>query len=452
MSSHKIMTVVAISGTLAAVAVAYAVFPSYAPVQEPSGAPPDADARPTPAPDPAEPATLTPGPSGAPYSDPKTTHGAVARHNMFAVDMYRQIAADPDQKGKNVFFSPFSMYMAFSFLYEGARGETASQMERVFGFYSDDKVRHEHVARTMSSINRDDPHATLETANALWLRDTFVPYDTYTGIVRDTYLADIEALDFNDGESSANRINDWAANKTHDKITKVIDEKSFTPLTMAVLNNAIYFKGTWVTQFDPDDTKEDTFWKDGNTAEKADFMRSHALFNYTESNGVQVLKMPYEGDRLSMLVVLPSERNGISQLEETISAEMIDTWRQRLQPTEVAVSMPKFKAATDYALNDYLKNLGMPSAFNPIGANFSGIVDLSTLPGSLYVSAAYQNAFVDVNEEGTEAAAVTTIIIATESAAPRPVQFTADRPFIFAIQDDESGTLLFMGRFSAPGA
>ena len=387
----------------------------------------------------------------SPYVDPTTSHEAIMRHNVFAIDMYKQIAADPDEKDANVFFSPFSIYMAFSFLYEGARAETATEMERVFGFYSDTESRHKHVSQTISSINRDDSHATLETANALWLDMGFVPYDTYTNIVRNTYLADIETLDFyDDVEGSIERINGWAADKTNDKITEIVTEKTFVPYPpAAILNNAIYFKGTWVKQFDPNSTQTKEFWKTDTAKNATEFMHNQAFFNYTESDGVQVLQMPYEGDRLSMLVFLPSEKNGILQLEQTISAETISAWRQQLQPTDIIVSMPKFKAETDYSLVQYLKNLGMPLAFDKKLANFSGIIDLATLDGNLYVSDAYQNAFVDVNEEGTEAAAVTTIVLKIEGAA-QPVKFTANHPFIFTIQDDETGTILFLGRISDP--
>lgn len=440
------VAIVTVFVVAAAVAAASVGLTPNAPAQDATGAPQQAE---IPAAQTVEPPVPAQAPSGTPYSDPATPREAIMRHNAFAIDMYRQMAGDPDQREVNIFFSPFSMYMAFSFLYEGARAETAAEMESVFGFYSDEKARHEHVARTISSINRDDSHATLETANALWPAKWFVPYDTYTDIVRDIYLADIETLDFaGDSNGSADRINGWAADKTNDKITKVVEASDLSPLTVAVLNNAIYFKGTWVTQFDPNSTRTDIFWKNDTATAETDFMQNHDLFNYTESDGVQVLQMPYEGDRLSMLIFLPSERNSIEQLEKTISEETIDAWRQQLYPAEVIVSMPKFNVKTHYQLVPYLVNLGMSSAFDPNSADFSGMADL-TMTGGLFVSSALQDAFVDVNEEGTEAAAVTTIMIMTEEARPEPVRFTADHPFIFVIQDDESGTILFMGRFSA---
>ncbi len=443
------LAVAIVTVSVVVVAVAYVGLTLNAPVQDDPGALQQAE---IPAAQTTEPPVPTHAPSDTPYSDPATPREATMRHNAFAIDMYNQIAGDPDHKEETIFFSPFSMYMAFSFLYEGARAETAAEMERMFGFYSNVEARHEHVVQTISSINRDDPNATLETANALWPANWFVPYDTYTDVVRDVYLADIETLDFaGDPKGSAERINGWAADKTDDKITEVVEASDLGPLTVAVLNNAIYFKGTWVTQFDPNSTGTDTFWKNDTATAEIDFMQNHDFFNYVESDGVEVLQMPYEGDRLSMLVFLPSERNTIEQLEKTISAEKIDAWRQQLHPAEVIVLMPKFKAETHYPLGTYLSNLGIPRVFDPNSADFSGMADLA-MTGNLFVSSAFQDAFVDINEEGTEAAAVTTIMIMTEGERPEPVRFTADHPFIFVIQDDESGTILFIGRFSASDA
>ena len=217
-----------------------------------------------------------------------------------------------------------------------------------------------------------------------------------------------------------------------------------------VINNAIYFKGTWLTQFLPENTKESDFWISETNNVTTNFMNMQDYFNYTKSDGAQVLKMPYEGDRLSMLVILPDERHGIKQLEENLSAEQIEKWKQELRPTDVVLSMPKFKMNTNYDLVPPLKDLGIYNVFNPKSSNLSGIAD--TVGNGLFVTGASQAAFVDVNEEGTEAAAVTTIIGGITSVPPPPEYFIADHPFIFLIQDDESGTILFMGRMHDPTA
>ncbi len=240
-------------------------------------------------------------------------------------------------------------------------------------------------------------------------------------------------------------INDWASEKTNGKIADVIDAGSLADALM-VITNAIYFKGTWVSHFDPKETRPLDFKTNSTVSIKTDFMNMVDTLNYAHMDGVQVLKMPYKGDRLSMLVILPEDTDGISALEGRLSVELLEEWRQSLSPVRVIVSIPKFTMSTHYDLNEPLIDLGMPDAFSKGTANFQGIFPHS------FIGLATQDAFVDVNEEGTEAAAVTTGI-GLESSPPYSLntpRFIADHPFLFMIQDDESGTILFMGRLSSP--
>ena len=354
-------------------------------------------------------------------------------NNAFAFDFYRQIA---DGEG-NHFFSPASMHAAFSVLYEGVKGETAEQLRGVFGMAEDDAARHQAASDTMSSLNREDPHATLEMANSLWLAEGLVPHARYVEIVRGTYTADIETVDFADSIVAADRINGWAAEKTHDKIPKVLEPEDLKN-ALAVILNAIYFKGTWVTQFDPEDTQPRDF-DTGNGTVIAEMMHADATFGYAEYDGAQILRMSYVGDRLSMLVVLPSGRDGMAALEESLTAEMLEGWQQSAHDTYITVSIPKFETKTHYDLIPKLKDLGITLIFE--GGDFSGISD-----SGMFVAKATQDAYVNVNEEGTEAAAVTALVM-DETAPPT---FIADRPFLFFIQDDESGTILFMGKIVDP--
>ena len=356
-------------------------------------------------------------------------------NNAFAFDFYRQIA---DGEG-NHFFSPASMHAAFSVLYEGVKGETAEQLRDVFGIAEDDAARHQAVSDTMSSLNREDPHATLEMANSLWLAEILVPHARYVEIVRGTYTADIETVDFADSIVAADRINGWAAEKTYDKIPEVLKPKDLKN-ALAVILNAIYFKGTWVTQFDPEDTLPRDF-DTGNGTVVAEMMHADATFGYAEYDGAQILRMPYVGDRLSMLVVLPSGRDGMEALEESLTVEMLEGWQQSVYDTYITVSIPKFETKTHYDLIPELMDLGITLIFG--GGDFSGISD-----SDMSVATATQDAYVNVNEEGTEAAAVTALVM-IETAPPT---FIADRPFLFFIQDDESGTILFMGKIVDPTA
>jgi len=375
---------------------------------------------------------------------PAIPPGTAAANNEFAVDMYRQLSGGEG----NVFFSPVSMYAAFSMLYEGARGDTASQIRDAFGFKPEDAARHEAAAHLMASLNRDDGHSVLEMANSLWIARGFHIHDSYVDVVRDTYLADTERIDFADesDQGAVKRINGWADERTRGKIPEVVSQKDFETETVAALLNAVYFKGTWVTQFPPEDTSESKFWKNATDGTDADFMNVLGTFGYGVNDGVQVLRMPYQGDRLSMLVILPTERGGIGQLEGRLSADLLREWRDTLQETDVEVSFPKFEAKTRYDLKKSLPPLGVVDVFGP--ADLSGMASVPI--GKLYVSKAVHDAYVQVNEEGTEAAAVTTIIIVAEAETPQPPSFVADRPFLFMIQDDESGTVLFMGRVSDP--
>ena len=381
---------------------------------------------------------------GAVYLDMQGEHSAIpdsvaSANNGFAVDFYREVSA----KDGNIFFSPTSMYMAFSMLYEGARGETADQMLDVFGFEPDAEIRHNATAHTLSSLNRQDPHAELAMANSVWLY-RFEPPPSYSDIVRDTYLADIEEYDT--PKDGVMKINAWASDKTRGKITEVVKPDDLVMDNGMVLANAVYFKGTWVTQFPEEETRESDFWLDPERSVKADLMNVYGNFSYAQADGVQALKLPYKGDRLSMLVLLPSERGGISALEDAISAESVLEWQQAVVERDVIVSMPKFKMELKYSLKEPLQDLGMADAFDPRLADLSGIAPF------LFVKDATHKTYTDVNEEGTEAAAVTVIVTAFISQPPPPPRFIADHPFIFIIQDDESGAILFMGRLSDPTA
>ena len=365
-------------------------------------------------------------------------------NNGFAVDFYKQVS-DND---KNIFFSPASIYVVFSMLYEGAGGDSAEQIQTAFGFDPDEQTRHNATAHTMSSISRYDPHSTLELANSMWLADWLAPYDSYVNTIRGTYLADIERVDFKDSQGSTDRINSWAYEKTREKIKKILAPEDVNHLTALVLANAIYFKGTWVTQFPEENTRESEFWKDGTQSVRTDFMNVVSMFDHTQQDGVQALRLPYKGDRLSMLVILPADRDGMDPLQETLSADLIQKWNKDMLQTDVRVSMPKFRMETHYDVADSLTRLGVTDVFDPHKANLSGIADVSDR--KMFVSKSVQKAFVDVNEEGTEAAAVTAVVGTMISAPPPPVPFIADRPFVFIIQDDESGAILFMGRVTDP--
>ena len=301
----------------------------------------------------------------------------------------------------------------------------------------------------ISYINADNEHAILELANSLWIKTEPRVYDSYVDVMQNTYLADFERVNFTDksDNGAVSKINSWAENKTHGKIPKVLKQKDVDHLTLAVLLNAIYFKGIWLTQFSEEDTHKSTFYS-GDQEIEAEFMSMANTLEYVSLDSVEILKMPYKGDRLSMLVVLPSEQDGLESLQESLMLEDLRDWQQSLVVQDVIqVKIPKFEAKTSYDLKPLLKSLGVVDVFEPKLADLTGI---APTPPNAYVSKAFHDAYVKVNEEGTEAAAVTTIVVSDELADSAPPSFIADRPFMFVIQDDASGTILFMGSILDP--
>ena len=368
--------------------------------------------------------------------------------NEFAFDLYRAISADEKEVGKNLFFSPISIHTAFSVLYEGARGNTAQQLLDAFRFEPDRGARHEAVSSAAASIGRGDGRSELSLASALWPAEWFAPYDSYLEAARGAYGATVDTVDFTDEADAVPRINAWASDNTNGKIEKVISQKDVNDHTAMVITNAIYFKGTWTTLFPDGATGPDTFTREDGSTTLADFMEVTAEFDYAVYDGYQVLRMPYKGDRLSMLVILPGDPDGLGRLAEGLSTAALDGWIAGMEHREVRVVMPKFEIKTNYDLKSILGSMGVADAFDEELADLTSIGD--SKKGRLYVDKASHDAYVSVDEKGTEAAAVTTDIIEAVEAQPRPPAFVADRPFLFIIHDSETGAILFMGRLADP--
>lgn len=360
----------------------------------------------------------------------------VNANNQFAIDFYSQVTAD---KQENVFFSPWSISTAFAIAYEGARGNTADEMSDAFGFPKDEEERRTAFAAIHEDLNQKDARYKLNIANALWLAPDFEPFQEYVNTAKTYYDSEVETVNLvGDG---IDIINDWVKTKTEDKIEEILVPGSLTAQTRMVITNAIYFNGTWVMPFEEDRTSEQDFIVNAKKTVTVPMMSQTLFFNYTKNDQLFILELPYEGDRLSMLILLPNEIDGITSLEESLTAEKISEWKNDLFERKLQVQMPKFTMETDYDLIPGLKNLGINDAFGP--ADFSGISN-----SGLYITKAIHKAFVDVNEKGTEAAAATAIVM-DESAPPT---FRADHPFIFIIQDNETGIILFIGKVVDPTA
>jgi serine protease inhibitor len=363
----------------------------------------------------------------------------VTSNNAFGFDMFRTInKGEPGDK--NVFISPLSISLALAMTYNGADGDTKTEMQNTLRFpdLSADEINGYFQKLTSTLLNLD-PTVKLGIANSIWYRDDFSVLPDFISINQSYYNAEVKALDFND-KASVGKINGWVAEKTNDKIKKVIDDIS--PDMVMFLINAIYFKGEWKYDFNKDLTREGPFNLSASEQSTVPFMHQEGTFDYYSNDSLQLMEMPYGQGNFSMVVLLPKQGYSVSALADNLTPEMWNGWLADTARANVAVTLPKFKFEYERTLNADLMALGMVKAFGP--ADFSKINPTA----DLYISFVKHNSFVDVNEEGTEAAAVTVVGIVETSMPPGPVYipFTADRPFIFAIRETTTNTILFMGK------
>ncbi|WP_332450435.1 serpin family protein [Methanoculleus sp.] len=380
--------------------------------------------------------------------------GSVAGgNNLFAFDLYRQIAGDPASAGKNIFFSPYSISSALAITYEGARGTTADEIGAALHLPANNTLRREGFAAIDAGLNRGDSNYTLRTANALWAEETHPFLPEYIEVAARWYGANVTNLDFiGNPDGSRQTINRWVERATEEKIRDLLPVGSIDSLTRLVITNAIYFKGTWAEQFDANETRDAEFRVGPNETVQIRMMQrtgEDAIFGYTETEILQALELPYahgDGTELSMLVLLPKGDN-LTTVEKSLDAETVENLRESLVRERVKVFFPKFTLETEYSLPPTLAAMGMPTAF-------TGNADLSGMDGTknLFVSDVVHKAFVDVNEEGTEAAAATGVVVNLVSMPLEETTsvFRADHPFVFMIVEKDSGTVLFAGRVVNP--
>jgi serpin B len=383
-------------------------------------------------------------------NNPLSTEGlsnVVDANNKFAIDLYSKYKTNDG----NVFFSPYSISTALAMTYEGARGQTAEEMQKVFYFPEDSNTMRNGYANLYAEINKPGKKYKLSAANALWAENDFQFLDEYFNVVDQYYNGKVTNLNFKqDSEGSRVTINNWVEDKTNDKIKDLIPSGLITPMTRLVLTNAVYFKGEWVKQFNKDDTIERDFTTDSNNVVKAFMMQrtdDESIYNYGENNILQILEMPYSGDDLSMLIILPKDNN-LEDVEKAFTTDKLSDWKDELKEQRVNVLLPSFKFETKYFMAEDLAEMGMPTAFGN-AADFSGM----TGKMDLAISQVIHQAFVEVNEEGTEAAAATAVIMretSTGLGGPTIPVFNANHPFIFIIQQKDTGNILFMGRVSNP--
>jgi serpin B len=371
----------------------------------------------------------------------------VKANNMFALDLYSRLK---QEENGNLFFSPWSISSAMVMTYEGARGQTADEMVSVLHFPKDNSLRRSSFAKITNGINKGSEKYILKTANALWLQKEYPFLEEYKKVVHTYYLGTIENIDFANPAAASSRINAWVSENTNDKIKQIVDANGFNQYTKAALTNAIYFKGKWVHPFKKSDTKPQDFTLDSGEITKVPMMslkgKEDLYFKYMETEGLQMLELPYQGDEIAMLVLLP--RGKIADLESILTEEKLHEWRSTMKSRKyITIKMPKYTFETSYSLKEYLQRLGMHAPFT------DGVADFSGMDGTkqLFIDKVLHKAYVDVNEEGTEAAAATYVgMQLTSLSLHKYINFIADHPFLFIIQEKKTGNILFIGRVMDP--
>jgi serpin B len=383
--------------------------------------------------------------------------------NGFGADLYPRLAGK--EKG-SLFLSPFSIETALAMTGAGARGKTLDEMEKVLHLPKDPHAGLGELAARLSGPVIREPRAyplqgplpkgvdpvpgkrpyELSVANAIWAQKGFPWEKAFLTLTRTHYGAGTVEVDFAESEAARERINAWVEKETREKIKELIGPGVITSLTRMVLANAIYFKSTWQHRFDKKHTKDAPFTRADGTTADVPLMALTGTLNSGKAHfggrPVEVLELPYAGKELSMLVFLPEKGR---EFERLASVHDVTDLAPRLAPTEVNVFLPRFQAESTFDLNAPLADMGMKTAFGP-DADFTG---MSPEGKRLSISHVIHKAFVDVNEEGTEAAAATAVAIKERGAPPRK-EFRADRPFVFAIRDNATGAALFLGRYAGP--
>ncbi len=368
-------------------------------------------------------------------------------NNQFAFKLYDLYREKYPQE--NIFYSPYSISTALAMTYEGAEGETAQEIADVFNYPEDSKERRANFAKIHNSLNDRNDKYQLSTANAIWPEKSFTIEQEYIDTITEFYGGKVQDLDYiNSAEESRETINTWVEEQTEDKIKNLFPKGSLDEYTRLVLTNAIYFKGTWVKQFDKENTQKSDFNINNKESVEIDMMSlsgEDIKFNYYEEDNLQAIELPYEGGDLSMIILLPSLEY-LDEFEQNLTAQKLSKYKDEMQETELDLYLPKFKMETKYSMVKDLSELGMPTAFTD-QADFT---KLSAEHGDeLYITQVIHQAFVEVNEEGTEAAAATGVAVGIEMVEIKPV-FKADHPFIFFIQDKETQQILFMGKVVDP--
>ena len=374
--------------------------------------------------------------------------GVIEANNKFAFKLFHQV-----QGGTlgNQFYSPFSISTALAMVYAGARNETAQQMSQTLSFPLNDKFHGEYKHLLSKMHEGTEGKIKLNIANGLWAQKDFKFLDTYFDIVKSNYNSELKNVDFKDNverETTRNDINTWVEKNTNNKIRNILSQGDLNALTRLVLVNAIYFYGDWGTPFKKELTKTKDFTLIDGTKDTVPFMNQEGVYGYHEDSKIQAIEIPYKDNKATMVILLPIKKNGITLLEKSLDYKYYQDIIEALKFTDVGLSLPKFKMDFKVELGNTLSQMGMSLAFSQDSADFSGM----TGKRDLCISKVIHQAFIKIDEEGTEAAAATVVTMELMMAIQhvKPKIFKADHPFIFLIKDNTTGSILFMGTMMKP--
>lgn len=366
--------------------------------------------------------------------------------NQLALDLYHRLQSEPG----NICFSPASISTAFAMLYNGARGDTAAEMARVLHF----EGAPNQISAEYGKLLKDwrafsqDKSLKFDVANALWAQAGYPIDPQFTAQLQTDFQSELKTLNFAQADQSRMAINKWVSDRTQDKIKELIPSGAVNAQTRLVLTNAIYMKGAWKTPFDPHATRDASFTS-ANGPMQVPMMNETGGFKYLKTPDFSAISMDYTGAPLSMMIFLPEKNDGLSGLEKSLTIDKLESWSKQLAsaaPQRVRVTLPKFYAKEELPLTKLLNEMGMSTVFSP-RADFSGI---HRGPDRVYLSNAFHQATVEVNEEGTEAAAATGLTMRATAVYANQIVFRADHPFLFLIRDNSSGLILFLGRLNDP--
>ncbi len=367
----------------------------------------------------------------------------VSANNKFAFQLFSEI--QKFQPNENIFISPSSIAIALSMTYNGAAGKTQEAMAKTLNFegmsLEEINQANQELGILLDSLNSD---IKLNISNSIWTK-IGVPFEQkFLQINQEVYQSQVREIDF-DNPQSPEIINNWIKDNTKGKIDKIID--TLDRDSVMVLLNAIYFQGNWQKEFDDFYTQDRPFYLSNGMEKQHPTMLKLSQYSYYENQTFQAISLPYGEGRVSMYIFLPKEEIGLEKFHQTLNEENWENWMLKFESQTVTLTLPKFKNEYEVTLNDILKTLGMEIAFDRKKADFSGICSIAP---ELYIDEIKHKTFVEVNETGTEAAAATTINMAVASAMITSLDMFVNRPFFFAIRDNNSGTILFMGEITNP--